>query len=132
MCSLNDLPLGTKFRSGWPRFQGKTFIARGIFFWILLNLNPPHPLELLPFSWKMRTVLNRMKNQFFDLCDFYFLSYGWLYLQFTKNLPTVKKLFKSGQIYREDADCSENDFQSNPHLSGKFNHLWTFFLVGKS
>ena len=32
------------------------------------------------FAWKMRTLLNRMKNKFYD---FNFLSYGWLYSQFT-------------------------------------------------
>ena len=51
----------------------------------------PPPSIFLPFSWKMHTVMNRMKNQFYDFCDF-FLGYGWLYLQFTKNLPTKKKV----------------------------------------
>ena len=43
-----------------------------------------------------------MKNQFFD---FYLLS-----LQFTKNLPTKKILFRNVQIYRKDGDCSKNYF----------------------
>ena len=72
--------------------------------------DPHPPSELLPFSWKMRTVLNRMKNQF---CDFFF-SYSWLYLQFTVTYQFChrpkKKLFKIGQIYKKDAHCSENDF----------------------
>ena len=38
----------------------------------------------------------------------FFLSYG----KFTKTSPTIKKklLFRSVQIYREDANCSEKDF----------------------
>ena len=55
----------------------------------------------------MRTVLNGMKNQF---SDFYFVSYDRLYLQFTIKIKTKKNLFNSGQIYRKDAHCSENDF----------------------
>ena len=39
--------------------------------------------EVAIHAWKMRTVLNRMKYHISDLYDFYFLSYGWLYLQFT-------------------------------------------------
>ena len=31
---------------------------------------PSFPSELFPFSWKMRTVLNRMKNQFSYFCHF--------------------------------------------------------------
>ena len=40
---------------------------------------PPSP-QVAMFTWKLSTVLNRIKNHF---ADFYFLSYGWLYLQFT-------------------------------------------------
>ena len=36
----------------------------------------PPPSVLLPFSWKMRTVLNRVKNQFSDFCDLQFLRYS--------------------------------------------------------
>ena len=28
-------------------------------------------------------------------------------------LQVIQKLFKSGQVYRKDADCSENDFLAN-------------------
>ena len=47
------------------------------FFWSLsqpkiCRLSPPPPSVLIPFSWKMRNVLKRMKNQF---SDFYFSSY---------------------------------------------------------
>ena len=37
-----------------------------------LRICRPLPSVLIPFSWKMRNVLNRMKDQFFD---FYFSSY---------------------------------------------------------
>ena len=43
---------------------------------------PPLPLQ-------MRTVLNQIINQ---LSDIYFLSYGCLYLQFTKNVQTKNKV----------------------------------------
>ena len=72
---------------------------------------PPFPHQFYSyFLWQMRTVLNRIKNKYSDLCDFYFLSHGWLYLQFTKNFPTKKKMFRSDPIYWKDADYPENDF----------------------
>ena len=36
---------------------------------------PPPPSEFLLFSRKMRTVLNRMKNQFSDFFNFYLSNY---------------------------------------------------------
>ena len=42
------------------------------------------PSEVTIFTWKMPIVVNRMKSQF---SDFYFPSYGWLYLQFTSMSP---------------------------------------------
>ena len=41
-----------------------------------VDLLPPPPSELLPFSWKMRTVLDRMKNKF--LRDIFF----WVMVDF--------------------------------------------------
>ena len=66
---------------------------------------------MLTFSWKMRTVLNPMKNQFSDFCGFYFLSYSWLYLQSTKNLPTKRKVF-----------------QKWPYLQKRCGLLWKLFF----
>ena len=81
---------------------------------------PPLPLsELAIFTWKVLTMLKQMKNQCFDFSDFYLLRYGWLYLQFKvthlhfqacHQSNNKKKSFKSGQIYRKDAQCSENYF----------------------
>ena len=71
----------------------------------------PLPSEVAIFTWKIRTVLNQMKKQHYDFCNFYLLSYDLLYLQFTKYLLIKKmKLFKSVQIYRKEAYCSENYF----------------------
>ena len=53
--------------------------------------SPSLPSVLLSFLWKMRTELNQMNNQFSD----FFLSYSWLYLLFTKNLQTKKKVFQN-------------------------------------
>ena len=53
-----------------------------------------------------------MKNQF---SDFYFFSYGWLYLQFTGETPDFqvchqpKKSFKGGQIYRKYEQLAETN-----------------------
>ena len=38
-----------------------------------MQIRPPS--VLIPLSWKMRNVLNRMKKQLSDFCDFYFSSY---------------------------------------------------------
>ena len=48
---------------------------------------PPFPSEGAIFTWNMHTVLNRMKNKF---SDFYFLIYGWLYLQLCQPCLIVK------------------------------------------
>ena len=48
------------------------------------------PSEVAIFTWKMPTKLNRMKNQYSDFCDIYFLSYGWFCLQFS----SVTLIFK--------------------------------------
>ena len=67
------------------------------------------------FTWKMHTVLNRIKNQF---SDFYFLSYRWLYLQFTGDtcifmcVTDRKKYFISNQIYRREAQWAETNEKS--------------------
>ena len=90
---------------------------------------------------------------------FYFLSYGWLYLQFTATQEVCqrpnKMLFKSDQIYRKDAFLVHSRFciwlilytrgvsptkkwcnqpyhcQINTHPSCIFGHIWTtFFLAG--
>ena len=37
---------------------------------------PLPPSVFIPLSWKMRNVLKRMKKQFSDFCDFYFLRYS--------------------------------------------------------
>ena len=59
----------------------------------------------------MRTVLNRIENQF---SDFYILGYDWLYLQFTGDTPgfstvspTKKKVVQNDQIYRKYAQYAE-------------------------
>ena len=60
----------------------------------------------------MNTAMNQMKNQF---SDFYFLSYGWLYLRFTVthlNFQVCHRpkqnSFKSCQNFRKDAQFSES------------------------
>ena len=79
-------------------------------------LRPPKLLYLhVP---KMPTVLKRMKNQFSDLCDFSFLSYGRFCLQFSSLSPTKndqKHLlsFKSGHICVKDAQCAEKKREIN-------------------
>ena len=68
---------------------------------------PPPPSVLLPFSWKMRSAESN-KNQF---CDLYFLRYGWLYLQFTKTLPTKKKIVHEWlNFYWSDNDILVPEF----------------------
>ena len=76
----------------------------------------------------MHSVLNQMKNQF---SDFYFLSYGWLYLQFTDVITGFssryvtnpkKKSFQSGQIHRKDAQWAETNEKSI------FHFLWFLFF----
>ena len=44
---------------------------------------PPPSLRSGHIYMKGRTVLNRMKNHISAFSDFYFLNYGWLYLQLT-------------------------------------------------
>ena len=46
-----------------------------------------------------------MKNHVSDFSEFYFLSNGWLYLQFTDQINK----FEIREIYRKDAKYSEND-----------------------
>ena len=78
----------------------------------------PPPSELIPFSWKLRTVLNQMKNHF---SIFKFLSYGWLCLQFTGDTRIFKCVtdynkknmsFINGQIYRKYAQWAETNEKS--------------------
>ena len=56
---------------------------------------PPLPptLKVVKFLWWMRTLLNRMENQFFD----FFSSYDWSYLQFysdTSDFSSVSPIKK--------------------------------------
>ena len=75
---------------------------------------PPSSIsEMVQFSWKMPILLKRMKNQ---ISEFYFLNYGWLYLQITGDatgfsslLPTKKKSFKIDSTYGKDAQWSETN-----------------------
>ena len=59
--------------------------------------------EVAIFAWKMRTVLNRMKNQFSDFSHFYFLSYGWLYLRFTDDTPYFPSVSPTKKNYENVA-----------------------------
>ena len=70
-------------------------------FWDFSHLRICRPSKVAIFTWKMSTVLKRMKNHKSDFSDFYFLSY---------DLSIKKKVFRSGQIYRKHEDCSKYDF----------------------
>ena len=57
--------------------------------------------------------------------NFYFFRYGCLYSKWTKNLATKKKfVIKSDQIYRKDADYSENCLFCATFRFGRFWCLW--------
>ena len=66
---------------------------------------------LLPFSWKMRNVLNQMKNQylFFDL--------SWKMVVFSTKVTITQKI------------CFFLSIQHIPHLSCKFAHFWKQNLI---
>ena len=85
-----------------------------------MQTHPPSPpSELPPFSWKMRTLLNRMKNHIsdFSVFDFWVMA-DCIYnlrvkLGFSILSPTKKMTFKSGQIYSKYlqwAETNENQF----------------------
>ena len=61
--------------------------------------------KVFKFTWKIRNRLNRKKNQISYFSNFYFLSYGWLYIQFT--MTHLALMSKSGQIHRKDAKWVE-------------------------
>ena len=105
------------------------------------------PTEMAIYAWKIPTVLKRLKNQF---SNFYFLSYGWLYLQFTGDTPwlpslspTKKKSFISGQIYMKNAQCPETNEKINFQFfttfsfwdilkfRRKFFYFWHFLIMSE-
>ena len=60
---------------------------------------------LLVVSWDRDKIQNRLNQKKNQIPDFYFLSYGWLYLQFTGDTLEFLSMSptKSSQIYRKDA-----------------------------
>ena len=69
-----------------------------------------HYQHLLPISWKMGTVLNRMKDQFYDFCEFFF----WVMADCIYNLSKIyRPKEKVVQICRKDTDYSEKYFFVN-------------------
>ena len=74
-------------------------------------------IEVAIFTWKKPTVLKRMKNK---LSDFYYLSYGWLYLQFTGDTPsflsvspTKKNFFPKWPNLHESCAMCWNEWKVN-------------------
>ena len=90
-------------------------------FWLAMTIGPvpskdmqiPPLSEVTIITLKMRTVLNRVKNNISDFSNFYFLSNDWLYLQFTMTQQVChrqKKVVQKWPSYRKDAHCSDNYF----------------------
>ena len=76
----------------------------------------PSPLssEVVIFTLKIPTVLNRMKNK---LSDFYLLSYGWLYKQCSSVLPQFPSVTPTKKIV-----------QKLPNLQERCAILWNGFF----
>ena len=78
------------------------------------DVQTPLLSEVAIFKWKMRTMLNQMKNH---ISDFYFLGYGWMYLQFTvTNLdfqlcPRQKKIVQKWLNLQERCAMSWNEWK---------------------
>ena len=81
---------------------------------------PLPPSELLQFSWTMPTVLNRMKNQF---SDFYFLSYGWLYLQFTVTHLDFQVCHRPNKIVQKWSNLQERCVMSWNEMKNKSSYF---------
>ena len=73
----------------------------------------PPPLFPLQKWQQWPTVLNRLKNHFFHIFTILFSELWLIVLTIYGDTPSVpltrKKIFKSGQIYRKDANLSDND-----------------------
>ena len=79
------------------------------------------PCRQLPFSWKMRNVLKRLKNQF---SDFHFFKLSW---KFIENWQfSVKKWPKND--HNSKIKKRKISIQRIPHLSCKSDHIWFFFF----
>ena len=65
------------------------------------DMATPPPSVLLPFSWKIRNVLNWMKNQCFDFSNFYFSSYreNWTFLVQKWPKLSITRKVKIGKIW---------------------------------
>ena len=81
--------------------------------------------EVAIFAWKMRTVLNQMKNKFSDFFDFYFSSYGRFCTQKLVNFQWIlstkstitRKLKIDKLIFHLIQHCA--------HPSCKYGHFWS-------
>ena len=71
----------------------------------------PHPLSFAPIFMKDAHIPDSIAKSIFSI---FLIFIFWPMADCIYNLPKIywpiKKLFKSVQIYRRDADCSENDF----------------------
>ena len=77
------------------------------------NPPPPPPSEIAIFTWKMRNVLKRKKNQF---SDFYFWSYDQFCTQNSQKNQSVltwSTFQKSQFIVPKDRQCSETNAEPN-------------------
>ena len=82
-------------------------------------------LKMFIFTWKIRNVLKRMKNQFSDFCDFYFLRYGRFCSQ---NRP----IFYEFWVQIDHNSKTKNrriDFSFLPAHCARFLKIWPLLSV---
>ena len=76
-----------------------------------MQTRPPPPSEVVKFFlWKMRNVLNRMKNEMKKISDCYFSSYGWKFIENWGDFEYKNDHNQRGFKYR---DGDKEDFIQN-------------------